>query len=362
MLHKKGFKLFITITLFIMMVSLPGVSGVEANSKWKIHDRNQPLPKVVDPGTASTENKAGKPPSDAVVLFDGKNLSRWRTLDGKPARWIVKDGYMRPVKGSGDIRTYQCFGDCQLHIEFATPFPGKGKGQGRGNSGVFLMGIYEVQVLDSYNNATYADGQASAIYGQHAPQVNACREPGKWQTFDIIFHGPRFDYNKKLIKPAYITVLHNGVLTQDYVELTGPTSWLQRLPYQPHPEKLPISLQDHGNPVRYRNIWVRELPAPGKDDKIPRSEIFPSFELLDKYTGKYKVGKGGIIEITRQGSQLLAKVYNNPIEAIAAHSETTFSSKVLDAELTFDVDEKGAVYGLELILCGSRMTAKKVKQ
>lgn len=361
MFNNKNFKLLITITLFVMMASIIRISGAEDDSKWKIHDRNQPLPEVVDPGTAGTNDNPGRPPSDAVVLFDGKDLSQWRALDGKAARWVVKDGYMQPVKGSGDIRTYQCFGDCQLHVEFASPLPAVGKGQGRGNSGVFFMGMYEVQVLDSCNNSTYADGQASAIYGQHAPQVNACREPGRWQTYDIIFHGPRFDYNKKLIRPAYITLLHNGVLTLDHVELTGPTSWLQRLPYKPHPGKLPISLQDHGNPTRYRNIWVRELPAPGRDDKIPRKEILPGLELLDKYAGKYKVGQGGIIEISRQGSQLLAKVYNNPIEAIVAHSETTFSSEFLDAEFTFKVDERGVVYGLELNLCGSRMIARRFK-
>lgn len=353
MLTKKTFKLFITITLFIMFMSISVVPAAGEVPVWKIHDRNQPLPKIVDPG------KPGKPPADAVVLFDGTDLSQWRTLDGKPAAWIVKDGYIQPVKGSGDIRTYRCFGDCQLHIEFACPLPVSGKGQARGNSGVFLMGVYEVQVLDGFNNPTYADGQASSIYGQYAPQVNACLEPGKWQTFDIIFHGPRFAPDKKMKAPADITVLHNGVLTLDHVELTGPTSWLQRLPYRFHPDRLPISLQDHGNPIRYRNIWVRELPGPGMSAAIPREEVMPAVGLLEKYTGRYKVGKGGVIEITRQGNFLQAKVYNNPVEAIVAHSERTFSSTVLDAELTFKVNDRGVVEGLDLLLCSSRMTAKK---
>ena len=352
MLRKKKHKLLITIIIFVILVSFQGIKGDRDAAKWKIHDPAQPQPMVIEPGP---------PPSDAVVLFDGKDLSQWRTLDGKPARWIVKDGYMQPVKGSGDIRTYRCFGDCQLHVEFATALPAVGKGQGRGNSGVFLMGTYEVQVLDNYKNTTYADGQASAIYGQHAPQVNACRAPGKWQTYDIIFHGPRFDNNKNLIKPADITVLHNGVLTLDQVELTGPTSWLQRLPYKPHADKLPLSLQDHGNPVRFRSIWIREIPAAGTTGKARREEVFLSFDLLDTYTGKYKVGRGGNIEITRKGGRLFAKVYNNPIEAIVAHSETTFSSKVLDAEFTFKIDANGAVQGLELLLCGSRMTGRKIE-
>ncbi|MFC2156039.1 family 16 glycoside hydrolase [Acidobacteriota bacterium] len=352
MFIRKKFKLLVK-TFFIVIVSIAGVFIGGENPAWKIHDRNQPLPKVVDPG------KPGKPSSDAMVLFDGSDLSQWRKLDGKPASWIVKDGFMQPVRGSGDIRTYRCFGDCQLHIEFATPLPVSGRGQGRGNSGVFLMGIYEVQVLDSFNNPTYADGQASALYGQYAPQVNACLEPGKWQAFDIIFHGPRFGPGKKLKKPANITVLYNGVLTLDHVELTGPTSWLQRLPYRFHPEKLPISIQDHGNPIRYRNIYVRKLPAPGINAAIPREEVMPAVGLLEKYTGRYKVGKSGVIEISRQGNFLQAKVYNNPIEAIVAHSEHTFSSTLLDAELTFKVNDNGAVEGLDLLLCGSRMNAKK---
>jgi hypothetical protein len=221
--------------------------------------------------------------------------------------------------------------------------------------------MYEVQILDSYNNTTYADGQAAALYGQYAPQVNACREPGKWQTYDIIFHAPRFAADHKLRSPAYVTVLHNGILVQDHAALKGPTSWLQRLSYQSHPAKLPLSLQDHGSPVRFRSIWIRELPAPGKDDLTPPQEIALADELLDRYTGSYKIEKGGLIEITRQENRLFAAIDNNPIEVVVAHSETTFSSQVLDAEFTFEVDEKGVVQGLELILCGSKMIARKVK-
>jgi hypothetical protein len=163
------------------------------------------------------------------------------------------------VPHSGFIHTRQPFGDCQLHVEFAEPVPATGADQGRGNSGVFLMGLYEIQVLDSYQNKTYADGQAGAVYGQFPPQVNASRPPGQWQEYDIIFHGPRFANDGKLLRPARMTVLHNGVLVQDSVELSGPTAHHERPPYKPTPEKLPLSLQDHGNPVRFRNIWIRAL-------------------------------------------------------------------------------------------------------
>jgi len=232
--------------------------------KWTIHDTNRPAPAVVDPGSASTQDRPGTPPADAVVLFDGKDLSKWQAKEGGgPAKWKVENGYFEVVKGTGYISTRQGFGDCQLHVEWAAPSPAVGEDQDRGNSGVFLMDKYEVQVLDSYNSKTYPDGQAAAVYGQYPPLVNACRPPGQWQTYDIIFHGPRFDKSGKLLRPARATVLHNGVLVQDNVELTGPTAHKERPPYEAHPEKMPLSLQDHGHPVRFRNIWIRELPAEG---------------------------------------------------------------------------------------------------
>ena len=228
----------------------------DANYTWKVHDPQRPLPPVVTPGA---ENRL--PPSDAVVLFDGSDLSAWKGTKrpGQPAEWKVKDGYMEVVPDTGAIETKQPFGSCQLHIEWAAPAEVKGDSQGRGNSGVYLMGKYEVQVLDTYQNVTYADGMAGAVYSQHPPLVNACRPPGQWQTYDIIFHAPKFE-DGKLIRPADVTVLHNGLLVQDHWILTGPTDWKKRPPYSPHPDKLPISLQDHGNPVRYRNIWIRPLP------------------------------------------------------------------------------------------------------
>jgi len=235
-------------------------------TKWHVHDGERPQPQVVTPGEPSTQEKVGTAPSDAVVLFDGKELSKWKMdKDGAEAVWKVQDGYVEVVPRSGYMTTKDSFGpDVQLHVEFATP-PPVGDGQGRGNSGVFLFGRYEIQVLDSYNNPTYPDGQATAIYGYRPPLVNASLPPGKWQTYDIIFEGPRFK-DGKLEKPAIATVLHNGVVTQNHTVLIGETPHKKVGTYTPHPEKGPIKLQDHGNPMRFRNIWIREITMPSPED------------------------------------------------------------------------------------------------
>lgn len=227
-------------------------------SKWRVHDAERPQPKVVEPGSASTQAEPGKPPSDAVVLFDGKDLGAWKGRGGD-AKWKVENGAM-VVNGTGDIETKEQFGDCQLHIEWSTPAEVKGHSQERGNSGVFLMGRYEVQVLDSFDNVTYADGQAAALYGQTPPLVNACRKPGEWQTYDIVFEVPRFE-GERLVKAGRVTVFHNGVLVQHAQELLGDTAHRAVAAYHPHPPQGPIRLQDHGNPVRYRNIWLRRIGA-----------------------------------------------------------------------------------------------------
>jgi hypothetical protein len=251
------------ITLLALGALLMGgattVCNAQVDTTWKIHDPNRPLPPVIDPGTPSTQELPGHPPSDAVVLFDGKDLSKWAHEDGSAAKWKVENGYAEVAPKSGYIYTREAFGDCQLHVEFAEPVPPKGESQERGNSGVFLMGLYEIQVLDSYENKTYADGQAAAVYGQYPPLVNASRAPGQWQSYDIVFHGPRFDKDGKLLRPARVTVLHDGVLVQDNVELSGPTANGARPPYKAQAEKLPLALQDHGDPVHFRNIWIREL-------------------------------------------------------------------------------------------------------
>lgn len=233
--------------------------------KWRVHDINRPRPRVVTPGTASTQNRAGRPPSDAIVLFNGNDLSNWLARGRGAERgktfapeWKVENGYIETVPRTGSIFTKEKLGDIQLHIEWATPRNLRAASQGRGNSGVLIMGLYEIQVLDSYNNVSYADGQAAAIYGQYPPLVNASRKPGEWQTYDIVFEAPRFQ-GGRLVKPAFATVFHNGVLVHHRQELMGPMRHKVVAKYEPHEAEGPLLLQSHGNPVRYRNIWVRRL-------------------------------------------------------------------------------------------------------
>ncbi len=230
--------------------------------RWRVHDDARPRPRIVEPGTASTPDKAGAPPSDAIVLFDGTDLSQWvqRGRGGKilDPVWKVENGYMELVPKTGSHRTKEAFGDVQLHIEWATPSAPNGSSQARGNSGVLLMELYEIQILDSYDNISYADGQAGSIYGQYPPLVNASRKPGAWQSYDIVFKAPRFNEGK-LEKPAYVTVFHNGILLHHRKEMMGPMRHKKPSEYSPHAAELPLLLQSHGNPVRYRNIWARRL-------------------------------------------------------------------------------------------------------
>jgi hypothetical protein len=211
---------------------------------------------MVTPGA-----EAWRPPSDAIVLFDGTSLSKWVTnWKGKLSepKWKVESGYVEVVPGSGSLETREKFGDIQLHIEWATPSEVHGSSQARGNSGVLLMGRYEVQVLDSYDNPTYADGQAAAIYGQAPPPVNASRKPGEWQSYEIVFEAPHFQ-GEKLVKRAYVTVFHNGVLMHNRREILGRTPHARLGTYEAHGPEEPLMLQNHGTPVRFRNIWVRKL-------------------------------------------------------------------------------------------------------
>lgn len=224
------------------------------NAPYRVHDSQRPAPRVVRPG----HNAA--PPTDAVVLFDGTSLDGWASTRGGEAGWKVADGCMEVVAGTGDIQTREEFGSCQLHLEWAAPAEVKGDSQGRGNSGVFLMGRYEIQVLDCYENPTYADGTTGAIYGQYPPLVNACRQPGEWQSYDIIWEAPRFE-NEQLVSPAYVTVIHNGIVVHHGTEVLGGTGHRTLPEYRPHPSVGPLRLQDHGNPTRFQNIWYRPLKA-----------------------------------------------------------------------------------------------------
>lgn len=224
---------------------------------YHVHDPNRPHPPVVRPAAVP-----GGPPSDAIVLFDGKDLSQWeqRGRDGQvvPTQWKVGDGWFEVAPQTGDLLTKEKFGDCQVHVEWASPTVIQSTSQGRGNSGVLLMSLYEIQVLDAWNNPTYADGEAGALYGQWPPLVFPARRPGEWNVYDIVFEAPHFD-NGRLVKPAYQTVFYNGVVVHNRKELMGPMVYRQVAHYRPHDPEMPLMLQDHHNPVRYRNIWIRRL-------------------------------------------------------------------------------------------------------
>lgn len=234
----------------------------DATHPWAIHDRNRPQPVRVAPGTFSTADQPGQPPADAIVLFDGTpaSLERWVShKEGGPVKWVIRDGALECVAKTGDIRTVDQFGDCQLHIEWAAPRRVEGNSQGRGNSGIFLLGLVEVQVLDNYENPTYADGFAASVYGVNPPLANALRPPGEFQVIDIVFRRPVYD-GDRVLDPGYVTVFCNGVLVQDHTPLEGPTGHMKRTKVGPLPAKGPLKLQDHGNPVRFRNMWYRPLP------------------------------------------------------------------------------------------------------
>ncbi len=257
-----------TLFFAILFFSISLIHAQDRTVEWdpELTEVWEPVPEVITPVVN------GKLPSDAIILFDGENLDNWEMFSHdalrdpdapdrtvRPAEWTVDHGAMTVVPGTGDIMTRQSFGDIQLHIEWRTPEKIVGEGQGRGNSGVFLQGLYEVQILDSYDNPTYPNGQAGSIYKQSIPLVNASLPPGEWQTYDIFYEAPVFRDDGSLVKPAFVTVIHNGVLIQHHVKIEGPIVFRGLPKYEKHPEKLPIRLQDHGDLVSFRNIWVREL-------------------------------------------------------------------------------------------------------
>ncbi|MGE0441698.1 MAG: DUF1080 domain-containing protein, partial [Gemmatimonadales bacterium] len=289
---------------------------------WKAHDPERPAPNIVHPGATNAE-----PPEDAIVLFGGGPLNQWTTPSGGTPTWRVGDGFFETVPGAGPLVTRQGFGDVQLHVEWSTPPNPTGNGQNRGNSGVILMGRYEIQVLDSWGNRTYPDGQAGAVYGQHPPLVNASRGPGEWQTYDIVFRRPRFRPDGTLLRPARFTVLHNGVLIQDAATVWGPTNWLVAGKYQRHPDRLPLLLQDHEHPVRYRNVWVRELPDLPADEEgaaTSRPAVQLTTAQLDRLTGTYRNGDRTVAVIRRQGRGLLLDLFERTF-AIVPESATRFT-------------------------------------
>lgn len=237
----------------VLFLFLLGCFSVFSQNDPKLTEVWYPVPAIITPGTGTSA------PSDAIVLFDGKNLDQWENSEGGPVGWVVNNGILTVKPGSGVIKTKKLFSDCQLHVEWRTPAVVVGESQGRGNSGIFLQGRYELQVLDNYNNVTYSNGQAGSIYKQQMPIVNACLKPGEWQTYDIIYTSPRFNDDGTLKSPAYITVLQNGVLVQNHFEIKGSTAYIGPPSYAKHALKEALILQEHGNDVSYRNIWTRDL-------------------------------------------------------------------------------------------------------
>jgi hypothetical protein len=316
----------------LAIIAAASATYAAPDPNWLGHDRERPNATPVTPGMPSTQDQVGTAPSDATVLFSGSDISQWVAMDGSPTKWVAREGALECVPGSGYARTLQAFGDCQLHVEWAAPNPPHGESQGRGNSGLFFgFGRYEVQVLDSYEAKTYADGAAASIYGQYPPLVNASLPPGKWQTYDVIWTAPRFDAEGALISKAHVTVLHNGILVQNNVELTGPTGWIGRVPYKAHPERTPIAFQDHGNPVRYRNVWVRELGNPR------HKEFRLADALLATYVGDYGKPPGNIVKVRQLPDGLLSLTLSGVDLVMHAESPTKFYALTTDVQATFDV-------------------------
>ena len=344
----------IVVYLVALMLLQAQVLMGQMPNGWKAHDWNRPTPKVVVPA-----DSVGNAPGDAVVLFDGTDLSSWRSADGSEAKWKLIDGAMVSVPKSGFVFSRKEFGDCQLHVEFATPTPPKGRGQGRGNSGVFLMGAFEVQILDSFESMTYADGIAGGIYGQFPPLVNASRKPGQWQTYDIIFRRPRFDENGKLTKPAVITVLHNGVLVQDGTQPFGPSDWILHKSYDSlkGKTKASLSLQDHGNPIRYRNIWARPL---AESRPLPEKPYQQATTVIDDTMAAKLAGKYGRHEIKLENGKLNLLFQGKRRLELVPYSNTEFGFTKSAGSLTIQTDESGEVIGIELKLDATKsVTAQR---
>ena len=338
---------------FVLAATMASTVLGQLPSGWKAHDLNRPQPPIISASTSP-----GGAPSDAVVLFDGKDLSAWRTRSGSEAKWKIVDGAMESVPGSGYVFTKEEFGDCQVHVEFASPKTVKGNGQGRGNSGVFLMGEFEVQVLDSFENKTYADGMAGAIYGQYPPLVNASRGPGQWQSYDIIFKRPRFDDVGNLESSAAITVLHNGVVIQHASPAYGPTSWIQHKGYSGLKEKKegPLGFQDHGNPVRYRNVWVRRLePRPAPESPYKTATYALTEKDMEAIVGEYQGTR------VKKMDDHLALQFAGAWLQMIPQSATEFAFEKSAGSVQFELDENGRSksFTLKLDAAGQRKGERK---
>jgi 3-keto-disaccharide hydrolase/uncharacterized protein DUF3471 len=341
--------------------NLTAANDTTTSAQWKVHDMNRPRPQAIEPLEQTLPAPA---PKNAVILFNGNDFSNWTGKNNSDVKWKLENGYMEIVPGTGAITSKEKFGDVFLHVEWASPDEPNRKGQDRGNSGIFFMNQYEMQVLDSYQADTYADGQAGAVYGQAPPRFNACKPRGQWNAYDIFFRRPRFSADSTLISPARITVLHNGIPIQDNEEYKGPTSWLKYLPYKAHADKMPISLQEHNCKVRYRNIWAIPLPElamPGKDygDKtisMPETD-------LDKYTGTYqRQNSPATIIISKKDGSLYGDFFYRPgTLQLVPLSSKEFAMKETAGTITFTLDEKGNATDLVFHLGGEDMPATKVK-
>ena len=355
------FVIFITSIIFWSGLSLQVSQTLCAQlpirlpAGWRAHDLNRPTPPVVDTGL---QELTVPPPSDAMVLFDGKDLKHWQSENGEESRWQIVEGVLESVRGAGQIVTKQAFGDCQIHLEWSSPVKVQGSGQGRGNSGVFLRGKYEIQILDSFENPTYADGSAGSVYGQYPPLVNASRPPGVWQSYDIIFRAPRFDDQGKRTEQATVTVLHNGVLIQNHSKIIGPTNWIQFDEDRHGQTTGPIKLQDHGNPVRFRNIWVREITdLTEKAEKYPSEaqEMALSADSMQKFTGDYDG-----FAVRQAEDKLYLQHLGRKLEMMPVN-ETEFEFRFSAGRIEFELDENGNVIAavVSLDAAGSRRGQKK---
>ena len=344
-------KMFIALSAGVLATSWSGLAvPAMAESAWLQHEMSRPRPPVVAPAAQDLPTPA---PADAIVLFSGGgDLGAWESVKGGPAPWTVTKDDFAVMPKSGAIQTREKFGDVQLHVEWSAPTEIVGTSQGRGNSGVFLMGRYEVQVLDSYQNQTYADGQAAAIYGQYPPLANSIKAPGQWNAYDIVFRRPRFGPSGQLLEPARLTVTVNGIVAQNNEELWGGTNWLQASPYAAHADALPIMLQDHGNPVRFRNIWLRPLPErPAAPPRAAMAVMEMTPEALDRYVGSYEREPGQYTILTRDGDQLYAQVLGDKL-LLRPMSPTEFDFVHTDARLRFELGEDGKPTGLVMNLGG----------